>query len=164
MPCFGRYSGRGFQTNDQRLTSDQRPELPFDNITLHGIHPYTFRSRPLQRALDLADLAFDFEHHPSAIFRDVRPPDVRHDLELLAQLVDDRHRDQLLRECEFHSLLCHLSLPGGDIYNAAATSAVACVTLWRSPSADSNAAIVGAMCSGSSSASSIASCVFSPEP
>ena len=34
----------------------------------------------------------------------------------------------------------------------------------RAPNACSNDAIVGWMCSGSSSASSIASCVFRPEP
>src|SRR3990170_3029719 len=86
------------------------------DVALDGVDADALGGDPVQPPLDLLHVALQLQHHPAAVLRHVGAADVGHDAELFAQLIDDRNRDQLLREGELDSLSGHpylLLLPAG---------------------------------------------------
>ncbi len=78
-----------------------------NQVALRGLDLDASRFEVLHAPIELVGFASHLEQNPPLIPRDVRPPDVGHDLELTAELVDHRFFDQGRTEDQLEPPACH---------------------------------------------------------
>src|SRR5262249_25548145 len=107
------------------------PSSALDEVALDGVHSNPKVAGPVQGPADLLLRAVQLQDDPAIAGGHVSPADVRHDRELVPELIDDRLANELRRQRELDASDPHYP-----------------TTAPRSRSAASNDSIVGAIRSG----------------